>query len=79
MKDSIGKNGIIFLMAGFPKELGLDNGREFNIKHYSQNLSNKNIKEVHGLPRKHHSQGPFERAHQIIVKDLISKISEKKN
>lgn len=61
-------------MTGFPKELGSDNGREFNNKLYSQYLINKNIKEVHGLPKKPHSKSTVERTHQTTVKDLISKI-----
>ena len=40
------------------------------------NFTNNNVKELHGLPRKPHSQGAYERVHQTIAKDLMAKILE---
>jgi len=69
----------IFLMTGFPKELGADNGKEFHNHKYSNYLKDKNIKEIHGIAGNPHSQGVVERVHQTIKKDIISKILEKGN
>ena len=66
----------IFLTTGFPKEICCDNGKEFRNSKFSQFLNDNNVKEIHGLPRKPHSQGVCERVHQTIAKDLIAKILE---
>ena len=64
----------IFFSTSFPKELCSDNGKEFRNKNLSNFLENNNVKEIHGLPRKPHSQGACERVHQTISKDLIATI-----
>ena len=67
----------IFYINGFPEEICLDNGKEFRNKKLSKFLKDKNVIELHGLPRNPHSQGACERVYQTITKDLISKILEK--
>ena len=47
----------LFLSTGFPLEICCDNGKEFHNVKFSQFLTNNNVKEIHGLPRKPHSQG----------------------
>ena len=68
----------IFLTTGFPLEICCDNGKEFRNVKFSQFLTN-NVEEIHGLPRKPHSQGVCERVHQSIGKDITAKILETNN
>ena len=69
----------LFLTTGFPLEICCDNGKEFHNVKFSQFLTNNNVKEIHGLPRKPHSQGACESVHQTIAKDLMAKILECKH
>ena len=69
----------IFFTTGFPEEICSRNGKVFHNIKYSQFLEKNKVKEIHGLPRKSHSQGGCERVHQTISKDLLSIILDVKN
>ena len=58
---------------GKPISIGSDNGREFKIVIINDFMNQNNIKFIHGLPWKPHSQGVFERVHRTIKTGLIVK------
>lgn len=64
---------------GPSKYLVTDNGRELKNKTLKQFCENNNIKLLHGLPYRPHSQGVVERVHQIIEKGLYAQKLELKN
>ena len=58
---------------GKPKSIGSDNGRELKNVLINDFMEDNNIKFVHGLPYKPHSQGVCERVHRTIKTGLIVK------
>ena len=58
---------------GVPLSVGTDNGREFKNKLLSDYMKDNNIKYVHGLPYKPHSQGVCKRVHRTIKTGLLVK------
>ena len=67
------------LEFGIPLSVGTDNGREFKNKLLSDYMKDNNIKYVHGLPYKPHSQGVCERVHKTIKTSLLIKKLENNN
>ena len=57
-------------LYGNPNILITDNGREFKNKYIKKYCIDNNIKFLHGLPYRPHSQGVVERCHRIIQKGL---------
>ena len=56
-----------------------DNAQELKNKTLKQYCEKNNIKLLHGLPYRPHSQGVVERVHQIIEKGLYAQKLELKN
>ena len=56
---------------GYPKYLITDNGTEFKNKLIKSLCDSNNVKFIHGLPYRPHSQGVVEHVHRIIKKGLL--------
>ena len=67
-----------FRKFGEPKEIGTDNGSEFNNKFVKKLLDSKGIKHIKGKPYNPHSQGIVERVHRTLRNGLVCKYLEDK-